>query len=200
MVAVSLFCKGGSNTSKDSCDGPLVSNLPQSSFRSSSQLSNSHGPGFAKVNRRDGAGGWAPVESNKYQWLEVDLGERTEITAVATQGRYGSSDWVSSFLLMFSDTGCNWKQYRQEDNIRAFTGNSNADSVVQFKLQQPVFARFLRLLPQDWNPNGRIGLRLEAYGCPYKSDVASFDGSSCVLYRFSPKPNTKSKQPKTLSL
>uniref|UniRef100_A0A673ZFY9 Contactin-associated protein-like 4 n=1 Tax=Salmo trutta TaxID=8032 RepID=A0A673ZFY9_SALTR len=133
-----------------------------------------------------GAGGWAPVESNKYQWLEVDLGVRTEITAVATQGRYGSSDWVSSFLLMFSDTGRNWKQYRQEDSIGAFTGNSNADSVVQFKLQQPVFARFLRLLPLDWNPNGRIGLRLEAYGCPYKSDVASFDGSGCLLYRFSP--------------
>uniref|UniRef100_A0A673ZFB9 Contactin-associated protein-like 4 n=1 Tax=Salmo trutta TaxID=8032 RepID=A0A673ZFB9_SALTR len=132
------------------------------------------------------AGGWAPVESNKYQWLEVDLGVRTEITAVATQGRYGSSDWVSSFLLMFSDTGRNWKQYRQEDSIGAFTGNSNADSVVQFKLQQPVFARFLRLLPLDWNPNGRIGLRLEAYGCPYKSDVASFDGSGCLLYRFSP--------------
>uniref|UniRef100_A0A8C8K5Z7 Contactin associated protein like 3 n=1 Tax=Oncorhynchus tshawytscha TaxID=74940 RepID=A0A8C8K5Z7_ONCTS len=135
-----------------------------------------------------GAGGWAPVESNKYQWLEVDLGERTEITAVATQGRYGSSDWVSSFLLMFSDTGRNWKQYRQEDSIGAFTGNSNADSVVQFKLQQPVFARFLRLLPLDWNPNGRIGLRLEAYGCPYKSDVASFDGSGCLLYKFSPNP------------
>ncbi|KAM9516820.1 contactin-associated protein-like 4 isoform 1-T1 [Salvelinus alpinus] len=181
-----LFCCSYGALGKDSCDGPLVSSLPQSSFRSSSQLSNSHGPGFAKVNRRDGAGGWAPVESNKYQWLEVDLGERTEITAVATQGRYGSSDWVSSFLLMFSDTGRNWKQYRQEDSIGAFTGNSNADSVVQFKLQQPVFARFLRLLPLDWNPNGRIGLRLEAYGCPYKSDVASFDGSGCLLYRFSP--------------
>eukprot|EP00063_Salmo_salar_P005396 XP_013980231.1 PREDICTED: contactin-associated protein-like 4 [Salmo salar] len=181
-----LFCCSYGAIGKDSCDGPLVSSLPQSSFRSSSQLSNSHGPGFAKVNRRDGAGGWAPVESNKYQWLEVDLGERTEITAVATQGRYGSSDWVSSFLLMFSDTGRNWKQYRQEDSIGAFTGNSNADSVVQFKLQQPVFARFLRLLPLDWNPNGRIGLRLEAYGCPYKSDVASFDGSGCLLYRFSP--------------
>uniref|UniRef100_A0A8C7CM03 Contactin-associated protein-like 4 n=1 Tax=Oncorhynchus kisutch TaxID=8019 RepID=A0A8C7CM03_ONCKI len=188
------------SSSENSCDGPLVSNLPQSSFRSSSQLSNSHGPGFAKVNRRDGAGGWAPVESNKYQWLEVDLGERTEITAVATQGRYGSSDWVSSFLLMFSDTGCNWKQYRQEDNIRAFTGNSNADSVVQFKLQQPVFARFLRLLPLDWNPNGRIGLRLEAYGCPYKSDVARFDGSSCLLYRFSPNPTSSQTAKDTISL
>ncbi|XP_064798223.1 contactin-associated protein-like 4 isoform X2 [Oncorhynchus masou masou] len=187
QLAVIFYCSYGA-IGKDSCDGPLVSSLSQSSFRSSSQLSNSHGPGFAKVNRRDGAGGWAPVESNKYQWLEVDLGERTEITAVATQGRYGSSDWVSSFLLMFSDTGRNWKQYRQEDSIGAFTGNSNADSVVQFKLQQPVFARFLRLLPLDWNPNGRIGLRLEAYGCPYKSDVASFDGSGCLLYRFSPNP------------
>uniref|UniRef100_A0A4W5MW51 Contactin associated protein like 3 n=1 Tax=Hucho hucho TaxID=62062 RepID=A0A4W5MW51_9TELE len=182
------------------CDGPLVSSLPQSYFRSSSQLSNSHGPGFAKVNRRDGAGGWAPVESNKYQWLEVDLGERTEITAVATQGRYGSSDWVSSFLLMFSDTGRNWKQYRQEDSIGAFTGNSNADSVVQFKLQQPVFARFLRLLPLDWNPNGRIGLRLEAYGCPYKSDVASFDGSGCLLYRFGPNTTPILTAKDTISL
>uniref|UniRef100_A0A8C7SW72 Contactin-associated protein-like 4 n=1 Tax=Oncorhynchus mykiss TaxID=8022 RepID=A0A8C7SW72_ONCMY len=199
QLAVLLWCSHGA-IGKDSCDGPLVSNLPQSSFRSSSQLSNSHGPGFAKVNRRDGAGGWAPVESNKYQWLEVDLGERTEITAVATQGRYGSSDWVSSFLLMFSDTGCNWKQYRQEDNIRAFTGNSNADSVVQFKLQQPVFARFLRLLPLDWNPNGRIGLRLEAYGCPYKSDVARFDGSSCLLYRFSPNPTSSQTAKDIISL
>uniref|UniRef100_A0A6Q2XIL3 Contactin associated protein like 3 n=1 Tax=Esox lucius TaxID=8010 RepID=A0A6Q2XIL3_ESOLU len=183
-----------------SCDSPLVSNLPQSSFRSSTQLSGSHGPGFAKVNRRDGAGGWAPVESNRYQWLEVDLGERTEITAVATQGRYGSSDWVSSFLLMFSDTGRNWRQYRQEDSIGVFAGNSNADSVVQFKLQEPVFARFMRLLPLDWNPNGRIGLRLEAYGCPYKSDVASFDGSGCLLYSFSPKPTPNPAGKDILSL
>ncbi|KAJ7986954.1 hypothetical protein DPEC_G00333730 [Dallia pectoralis] len=184
----------------DSCDRPLVSNLPQSSFRSSSQLSSSHGPGFAKVNRRDGAGGWAPVESNRYQWLEVDLGERTEITGVATQGRYGSSDWVSSFLLMFSDAGRNWRQYRQEDSIGAFAGNSNADSVVQIKLQQSVFARFLRLLPLDWNPNGRIGLRLEAYGCPYKSDVAGFDGGSCLLYSFVPKPTPNPTGKDTLSL
>lgn len=40
-----------------------------------------------------------------------------EITAVATQGGYGSSNWVTSYLLMFSDSGRNWKQYRQEDSI-----------------------------------------------------------------------------------
>lgn len=64
-----------------------------------------------------GAGGWSPLTSDRYQWLEVDLGERTKITAVATQGRYGSSDWLTSYLLMFSDTGHNWKQYRHEDSI-----------------------------------------------------------------------------------
>lgn len=64
-----------------------------------------------------GAGGWSPLVSDRYQWLEVDLGRRTQITAVATQGRYGSSDWLTGYLLMFSDTGHNWRQHRQEDSL-----------------------------------------------------------------------------------
>uniref|UniRef100_A0A8C7X5U2 Contactin associated protein like 3 n=1 Tax=Oryzias sinensis TaxID=183150 RepID=A0A8C7X5U2_9TELE len=143
-----------------------------------------------------GAGGWSPLISDAYQRLEVDLGERTKITAVATQGRYGSSDWLTSYLLMFSDTGHNWKQYRQEDSLGSFPGNSNADSVVQHKLQQPAVARFLRLVPLDWNPSGRIGLRVETYGCPYTSDVVSFgsDGTSSLVFRPSPGLEQKSKE------
>ncbi|KAK2822754.1 hypothetical protein Q5P01_022819 [Channa striata] len=187
VVQVALLLSSSSGTTgEEACDSPLVSSLPPSSFRSSSQLSSSHAPGFAKLNRRDGAGGWSPFTSDRYQWLEVDLGERTKITAVATQGRYGSSDWLTSYLLMFSDTGHNWKQYRQEDSIGSFPGNTNADSVVQYKLQQPAIARFLRLIPLDWNPSGRIGLRLETYGCPYTSDVVSLDGGSLV-YGLSPE-------------
>ncbi|XP_057395248.1 contactin-associated protein-like 3 isoform X2 [Balaenoptera acutorostrata] len=100
-----------------SCEAPLASALPRASFSSSSERSSSHGPGFASLNRRDGAGGWSPLVSNKYQWLQIDLGERMEVTAVATQGGYGSSDWVTSYLLMFSDGGRNWKQYRREESI-----------------------------------------------------------------------------------
>ncbi|XP_071773431.2 contactin-associated protein-like 4 [Centroberyx gerrardi] len=99
-----------------------------------------------------------------------------------------------AYVLMFSDTGHNWRQYRQEDSIGAFPGNSNADSVVQYKLQQPVIARYLRLVPLDWNPSGRIGLRLEIYGCPYTSDVASFDGSSSLHYRLSLRPSRTVKE------
>ncbi|KAM4727930.1 contactin-associated protein-like 4 [Anableps anableps] len=192
-VALLLCGMSGTAAGEEVCETALVSNLPPSSFRSSSQLSSSHAPGFAKLNRRDGAGGWSPLRSDRYQWLEVDLGERTQITAVATQGRYGSSDWLTSYQLMFSDTGHNWKQYRQEDSIGSFPGNSNADSVVQYKLQQPAVARFLRLIPLDWNPAGRIGLRLEAYGCPYTSDVVSFDDGSSLTYRPGPAARRGSK-------
>ncbi|KAF3841800.1 hypothetical protein F7725_023751 [Dissostichus mawsoni] len=193
QVTLIIFSFHG-ETKGEVCHSPLVSNLLPSSFRSSSQLSGSHGPGFAKLNRREGAGGWSPLSSDRYQWLQVDLGERTHITAVSTQGRYGSSDWLTAYLLMFSDTGHNWRQYRQEDSIGAFPGNSNADSVVQHKLQQPVIGRYVRLIPLDWNPNGRIGLRLETFGCPYNSDVVSFDGRSSLLYRLIPRPRQATRE------
>lgn len=64
-----------------------------------------------------GGGGWSPMLTDKYPWLQVDLRDRMEVTAVATQGRHGSSDWVSGYMLLFSDTGRVWKQYRQEDSV-----------------------------------------------------------------------------------
>ncbi|XP_034885065.1 contactin-associated protein-like 3 isoform X3 [Mirounga leonina] len=175
------------------CDVPLASTLPRESFSSSSELSSSHGPGFASLNRRDGAGGWSPLVSDKYQWLQIDLGERMEVTAVATQGGYGSSDWVTSYVLMFSDGGRNWKQYRREESISGFPGNTNADSVVHYRLQPPFEARFLRFLPLAWNPKGRIGMRIEVYGCTYRSEMVNFDGKSSLLYTFNQKSVSPTK-------
>ncbi|KAM5326786.1 contactin-associated protein-like 5 isoform 2-T2 [Glossophaga mutica] len=167
------------------CDDPLASLLSPVAFSSSSDLAGTHSP--AQLNQRLGAGGWSPEVCNAQQWLQMDLGSKMEITAVATQGRYGSSDWVTSYSLMFSDTGHNWKQYQQEDSIWTFVGNTNADSVVHHKLLHAVRARFVRFVPLEWNPNGKIGMRVEVYGCSYKSDVADFDGRSSLLYRFNQK-------------
>lgn len=36
---------------------------------------------------------------------------------MATQGRHGSTDWVSAYILLYSDTGRVWKQYMLEDNV-----------------------------------------------------------------------------------
>uniref|UniRef100_A0A8C9SSW0 Contactin-associated protein-like 5 n=1 Tax=Scleropages formosus TaxID=113540 RepID=A0A8C9SSW0_SCLFO len=134
-----------------------------------------------------GGGGWAPRWSDRSRWLQVDLRDRVEVTGIATQGRYGSSDWVTSYMLLFSDMGQAWKQYRQDDGVGTFPGNANADGVVLHKLLHSIRTRFLRFVPLDWNPSGWVGLRVEVYGCSYKSDVADFDGRSSLLYRFNQK-------------
>ncbi|KAJ3592556.1 hypothetical protein NHX12_007683 [Muraenolepis orangiensis] len=72
------------------------------------------------------------------------------------------------------------------ENMR-LQGNMNSEAVVQNKLSHSIRTRFLRLLPLDWNPSGWLGLRVEVYGCAYKSYVADFDGRSSLLYRFNQK-------------
>ncbi|KAJ7403666.1 hypothetical protein WISP_149686 [Willisornis vidua] len=69
---------------------------------------------------RGGAGGWSPSASERYQWLQVDFGSRRQLSAIATQGRYSSSDWVTQYRLLYSDTGRNWKPYHQDGNIWVF--------------------------------------------------------------------------------
>uniref|UniRef100_A0A8C6TNN0 Contactin associated protein-like 5a n=1 Tax=Neogobius melanostomus TaxID=47308 RepID=A0A8C6TNN0_9GOBI len=119
------------------------------------------------------AGGWSPLVTDQEPWLQVDLREQMEVTAVATQGRYDSWDWVRSYVLLYSDTGRGWKQYRQEDGVG---------------VTDPLHkTRFLRFVPFNWNPSGWMGLRVEVYGCAYKSYVADFDGRSSLLYRFNQK-------------
>ncbi|XP_064202143.1 contactin-associated protein-like 2 isoform X1 [Anguilla rostrata] len=169
------------------CDEALAAPLPHSAFAGSSTFSSGYAPGYAKLNRRGGAGGWSPVENDNYQWLQVDLGNRKQVTAIATQGRYSSSDWTKQYRLLYSETGRNWKPYHQDGNIWTFSGNSNTESVVRHDLQHPVVARYLRMVPLQWSEEGRIGLRIEVYGCPYWADAISFDGQGVISYRFKMK-------------
>uniref|UniRef100_A0A3Q1ITD5 Uncharacterized protein n=1 Tax=Anabas testudineus TaxID=64144 RepID=A0A3Q1ITD5_ANATE len=173
--------------STEKCDEALASPLPHTAFTSSSVFSSGYTPGYAKLNRRGGAGGWSPLDSDHYQWLQVDLGSRKQISAIATQGRYSSSDWMTRYRLLYSDTGRNWKPYHQDGNIWAFSGNSNSESAVRHELQQGIVAHFLRFVPLDWSKEGRIGLRIEVYGCSYWADVINFDGQGVISYRFKVK-------------
>ncbi|XP_072544922.1 contactin-associated protein-like 2a [Salminus brasiliensis] len=173
--------------SSQKCDEALATSLPHSAFTSSSVFTSGYAPGYAKLNRRGGAGGWSPLDSDHYQWLQVDLGSRKQVTAIATQGRYSSSDWITRYRLLYSDTGRNWKPYHQDGNIWAFTGNSNTESVVRHDLQHAIVAQYLRIIPLDWSEEGRIGLRIEIYGCPYWADVINFDGQGVISYRFKMK-------------
>lgn len=52
-------------------------------------------------------------------------------------------------------------------SLQTFAGNMNADSVMHHKLLHSVRARFVRFVPLEWNPSGKIGMRVEVYGCSY---------------------------------
>uniref|UniRef100_A0A3P8QRF6 Contactin associated protein 2 n=1 Tax=Astatotilapia calliptera TaxID=8154 RepID=A0A3P8QRF6_ASTCA len=190
-VVLWIFCHvsgvHGALPTTQKCDEALASPLPHTAFTSSSVFSSGYAPGYAKLNRRGGAGGWSPLDSDHYQWLQVDLGSRKQVSAIATQGRYSSSDWTTQYRLLYSDTGRNWKPYHQDGNIWAFSGNSNSESAVRHELQQGIVARFLRLIPLEWSEEGRIGLRIEVYGCSYWADIINFDGQGVISYRFKVK-------------
>ncbi|XP_062260924.1 contactin-associated protein-like 2b [Platichthys flesus] len=166
------------------CEDSLATPLPYSSLSSSSVYARGYGAGYAKLNRKQGAGGWSPLDTDHYQWLQVDLGSRKQVVAIATQGRYGSSDWTSKYRLLYSDTQKNWRPYLQYGNMWIFEGNMNSESVVHHELQHTILARYIRFIPVDWSKEGRIGVRLELYGCSYWSDVISFDGQGVISYRF----------------
>uniref|UniRef100_A0A9J8APE7 Contactin associated protein-like 5a n=1 Tax=Cyprinus carpio carpio TaxID=630221 RepID=A0A9J8APE7_CYPCA len=98
--------------------------------------------------------------------------------------------------------GCEWLTRGGEDNVdvsylkgtwnslslkKRIVGNVNPDSVVHHKLSQSIRTRFLRFVPLEWSPSGRVGLRVAVYGCAYRSYVADFDGRSSLLYRFNQK-------------
>ncbi|KAG7453711.1 contactin-associated protein-like 2 [Solea senegalensis] len=169
------------------CEDSLATPLPYSSFSSSSAYAQGHGAGYAKLSRIQGSGGWSPSDTDRHQWLQVDLGSRKQVVAIATQGRYSSSDWTSKYQLLYSDNKKNWRPYLQDGNIWTFEGNMNSESVIRHELQHTILARYIRLVPLDWSREGRIGVRLELYGCSYWADVISFDGQGVISYRFRSK-------------
>lgn len=64
-----------------------------------------------------GSGGWSPLDTDRYPWLQVDLGSKKQVLAIATQGCYSSSDWTTKYRLLYSDTQKNWRPYLQDGNI-----------------------------------------------------------------------------------
>ncbi|KAF5914430.1 hypothetical protein HPG69_016380 [Diceros bicornis minor] len=107
-----------------------------------------------------GAGGWSPSDGGRYQWLQVEFGDRKQISAVATQGRYSSSDWVTQYRMLYSDTGRNWKPYHQDGNIWNFFPNVKGKYMpLESSLKEEVFPVFLALIDEKYPFKTRCHMR-----------------------------------------
>ena len=61
-------------------------------------------------------GSWSAASHDPNPWIQVALGSFTNITGIATQGRYGGSyrriQWVTKYQLQYSDDGVNFRYYQ----------------------------------------------------------------------------------------
>lgn len=68
---------------------------------------------FQKSGIKQGA--WSAKFNDKNQWLQVDLQAMyTKVTAIASQGRHQSNQWVTKYTLQFSNDGKTFQNYREQ--------------------------------------------------------------------------------------
>lgn len=58
-----------------------------------------------------GSSGWSPSQRDRQPWLQVDLGRKYRMVAIATQGTFNSYDWVTKYTLLYGDRPDSWTPY-----------------------------------------------------------------------------------------
>ncbi|KAJ8377239.1 hypothetical protein AAFF_G00264670 [Aldrovandia affinis] len=165
------------------CVDPLVAPLDSSSFLASSRYSVQTSADFAKLY---GSSGWSPSLRDAQPWLQIDLRRTSRLVAISTQGSHSSPDWVSRYMLLYGDRPDSWAPYTQRGGNSSLSGNWNNHQVKRHDFHHAFTAKHLRFLPLAWNSEsgGKIGVRLELYGCAYDSYVMPYSGDDVMSYLF----------------
>ena len=90
--------------------GMQSGNIPDSAVTASSSANAvSYAPSVGRLHFLSAGSGkygsWAAGTNNVNQWFQVDFGSWTKVSAVATQGRQDSDQWVKSYSLSYSYDG-----------------------------------------------------------------------------------------------
>lgn len=62
-----------------------------------------------------GFSAWTPVENNYYNYLTFDLGDQRMIRTVSTLGRGHTKEFVTEYVILYSDDGEQWRPYVNPD-------------------------------------------------------------------------------------
>uniref|UniRef100_A0A8C9SE22 Contactin associated protein 1 n=1 Tax=Scleropages formosus TaxID=113540 RepID=A0A8C9SE22_SCLFO len=192
LSASLLFCLAFQRCSSRPCLDPLASSLYASSFLASSRYNFLYSANFARLY---GSSGWSPAPGDKQPWLQINLNRKYRIVAISTQGIFNSYDWVTKYTLLYGDRPDSWTPYVQRGGNSTLSGNWNYYQVKRHNFHYAFTAKHLRFLPLGWNTQwgGKIGVRLEIYGCPYDSYVMSYGGNDMLAYKF---PRARHHTPK----
>ena len=81
----------------------------------STEFNSAHGATNARLNFKAGGGktgAWSALRNDVHQWLQVDLGAKTEVTGIQIQGRQDADQWVTSFTISYSSDGNTYTSYQ----------------------------------------------------------------------------------------
>lgn len=54
---------------------------------------------------------WTPKDDTYFHFLTADLGQRRKVTAIATQGWPSGKEFVTEYIVQYSDDGTSWRSY-----------------------------------------------------------------------------------------
>ena len=94
----------------------VIESIPTEAFTASSTLDEQHSSYYAVIGKtyEDGSPAfWAPASDDTDQYLQIDMGQPTQLSTVETQGAAGR--FVTTFLLRYSVDGVTWITYKGDD-------------------------------------------------------------------------------------
>ena len=74
-----------------------------------------HGATNGRLNFTAGGGktgAWSALRNDVHQWLQVDLGAKTEVTGIQIQGRQDLNQWVTSFTISYTSDVTSYTPYQ----------------------------------------------------------------------------------------
>nr|CAB3236729.1 epithelial discoidin domain-containing receptor 1 [Phallusia mammillata] len=140
------------------------------------------GPKYARLNRDEGDGAWCPSgvvsPNSETEYIQIKLPQLSVISTIATQGRFGAGsgrEFVRTYKFNYSRDGQNWKQWSNYQGLNLMKGNTDMTSISKQSISPPVTgAEYVRIIPVTNRPQS-VCLRLELYGCVWKSGLNSYE-------------------------
>ena len=76
-------------------------------------------PYYGRLRENRGYGGWCPkTETDRTDYLQVDMGTMLSVCAVATQGEKINNEWTTSYKLQLSTDGVTWNAYEEASTAK----------------------------------------------------------------------------------
>ncbi|KAK4877691.1 hypothetical protein RN001_010197 [Aquatica leii] len=149
---------------------------------SSAYDAGSVGPQHGRLRNDKNGGAWCPrqmVSRDAKEYLEINLEELHVINGVRTQGRFGNGqgqEYAEEYMIEYWRSGfTTWVRWKNRDGKELLAGNTNTYTVVDQKLDPPVIASKIRLLPYSDHVR-TVCMRVELVGCAWTDGLLSYSG------------------------